>query len=169
VLSKVLFPQAGREEVDLQGRMGIDALPHIDQIDRGIDALEATGGQQTLDDPHMARPYFRPTEHPVFAAQRKGSTLPLQMIGINRDLRIGQKHFEFGFPLQRLPRRLPEGIGGQPPLRDHGVFEPGKEGGAEGFGILTAGCQLRLRFHPVRTDLRFLPIEALNVVERRSH
>ena len=48
VVREVLFPQAWGEEVDLQGGMGIDALPDIDQIDIGIDALEATGSEQTL-------------------------------------------------------------------------------------------------------------------------
>ena len=70
MVGEVLFPQARREKVDLQGGMGIDALEHIDQIDIGIDALEATGGQQTLDDADMARADFRPTEQPVSSAHR---------------------------------------------------------------------------------------------------
>jgi len=40
--SEVLLPQRGGEEMHVPGRMGIDALQDIDQIDIGIDALETT-------------------------------------------------------------------------------------------------------------------------------
>jgi hypothetical protein len=71
---EVLFPQPGREELNLQGRMGIDALEHIDEVDIGIDALEATGGEQTVDDSYMPSPHFRPAKQPVSDRQslRKG-------------------------------------------------------------------------------------------------
>ena len=74
MLGEVLLPQAGREELDLKRGMGIDALQHIDQVDVGIDALEATGGQQTVDDADVTRAHFRPTEQPVSDRQslRKG-------------------------------------------------------------------------------------------------
>jgi hypothetical protein len=68
MLREVLFPQARGEELDFKGGVGIDALEDIDEIDVGIDALEATGGQQTLNDADMARADFRPTEQPVFPA-----------------------------------------------------------------------------------------------------
>jgi hypothetical protein len=42
VVGEVLLPQARREELDLKGGMGIDALQHIHQIDVGIDAVQAT-------------------------------------------------------------------------------------------------------------------------------
>jgi hypothetical protein len=38
-VSEVLFPQAGRQELDLKGRMRINALEDIDQVEIGIDAL----------------------------------------------------------------------------------------------------------------------------------
>jgi hypothetical protein len=49
-------------------------LQDIDEIDVGIEALEATRRQQTLDDPHMAGAHFRPAEEPVSDRQslRKG-------------------------------------------------------------------------------------------------
>ena len=37
-ISKVVFPQAGRQEWDLKGGMGINALEHVDEVDIGIDA-----------------------------------------------------------------------------------------------------------------------------------
>ena len=91
LLREVLFPQAGREEVDLKGGMGIDTLEHIHQIDIGIDALEPTRGEQTLDDAHMASAHFRPAEQPVFSAHGNGPNFPLQMIGINGHVGIGRE------------------------------------------------------------------------------
>jgi hypothetical protein len=39
VLSEVLFPEPRREEMDVKGGMGIDALEDIHQVDIGSDAL----------------------------------------------------------------------------------------------------------------------------------
>jgi hypothetical protein len=39
IVREELFPQAGGEELDLKGGMGIDALQHIHKIDIRIDAL----------------------------------------------------------------------------------------------------------------------------------
>jgi hypothetical protein len=47
---EVLLPESGREQMHLKGVIGIDALEDINQVDVGIDALEAAGGNQTLDD-----------------------------------------------------------------------------------------------------------------------
>jgi hypothetical protein len=69
--------------MDLQGRMDIDALEHIHQKAVGIDALQTTGSEQTLNDANMARAHFCPTEQPVASAHRNRANLPLQMIGIN--------------------------------------------------------------------------------------
>ena len=75
-----------------------------------------------------------------------GPNFPLQMIGINGHVGIGQKHFERRFPLQRIARRLAEGIGGEQDLRDHRLFEPGKEGLDQRFGVLPAMRELGLCF-----------------------
>ncbi len=32
IVSEVQFPEAGREEMDVKGGMGIDALQHVDEI-----------------------------------------------------------------------------------------------------------------------------------------
>ena len=39
ILSEVLFPQAGREEMDVEGGMGIDPLEHIDEVDVRLHTL----------------------------------------------------------------------------------------------------------------------------------
>lgn len=97
---EVVLPQAGREELDLKGGVGIDPLEDIDEIDVGIEALYATGGQQTLNDADMARAHFRPAEEPVAPAQGNDANLPFQMIGINGHVGVDEKHFERRFPLQ---------------------------------------------------------------------
>jgi hypothetical protein len=44
----VFPPESGSEQGDVLGRVGIDSLEHIDQVGVGIDALDPTGGEQTL-------------------------------------------------------------------------------------------------------------------------
>ena len=88
---EVRFPQAGCEQLDLQGGMSLDALQHIDQIDLGIDAVQATRRQHTVDDPDVTRAHFRPAEQPILAAQGDGPNLPLQLIGSQRHSGIGQE------------------------------------------------------------------------------
>ena|SRR5438094_5807878 len=39
ISGEVLLPETGREELDLKGGMGIDALQHIDEVDIGINSL----------------------------------------------------------------------------------------------------------------------------------
>ena len=56
---------------------------------------------------------------------------------------ILQEHFEGRFPLQRLPGRLREGIGGEEHVGHHRLVEPGKEGLDERLGMLPALGQLR--------------------------
>ena len=113
VVCEVLLPQAGREELDFQGGMGIDALEHIDQIDVGIDALQTTRRKQTVDDAHMVGADFRPTEQPVLLAQGNRANFSLQMIGIHRHVGINQEHFEFCLPapVHTAPRG-PKGLVG---------------------------------------------------------
>src|SRR5215510_3040467 len=100
VLRKVLLPQTRREEMDLKGGMGIDALQHIDQGDVGIHPLESAGRNQALHDADVARPDFGPAEQPIPAAERDRSNLAFQMIGVERDIRILQKHAQRLLPLQ---------------------------------------------------------------------
>ena len=169
VVCEVLLPQAGREELDFQGGMGIDALEHIDQIDVGIDALQTTRREQTVDNPHMAGADFRPTEQPVFAAQGNGPNFPLQMIGIHRHVGINQEHFEFCLPLQCILRRVAKRIGGEQDSSDHCLFEPRKEILHEGFLYFPPMRQFGLCCYAPLTDHRFLFIERSNSVECGGH
>jgi hypothetical protein len=70
----VRLPEAGGEQMDLEGRMGINPLEHVHEIDLGIDTLQPTRGEQTLNDTDVVRAHFRPAEHPVSDRQslRKG-------------------------------------------------------------------------------------------------
>ncbi len=42
--------------MDVEGRVGIDPLQHIDEVDIRINALQATGSNQALDDADIAGP-----------------------------------------------------------------------------------------------------------------
>jgi hypothetical protein len=69
-------------------------------------------------------------------SQRNGADFPFQLIGIDGHIGVGQKHFERGFALQRIPRGLGERIRREEHLRAHRLFEPGKEILHQRFGHL---------------------------------
>jgi hypothetical protein len=48
--------------------MGINPLQHIDEVDVGVDALQATRSNQTLNNPYVLRAHLGPTEQPVPSA-----------------------------------------------------------------------------------------------------
>ena len=51
----------------MSGGMEADPLQHVDQIGVGIDALQAAGGQQALDDADVLGADLGPAEQPVLA------------------------------------------------------------------------------------------------------
>lgn len=62
---EVLLPQPGGELHDLGGRVLADALEHIDQINIGVDVVQAAGGDQALRDAYVFGPELGPAEEPV--------------------------------------------------------------------------------------------------------
>ena len=56
-----------------------------------VDTRHLTQGTTFHIPVHLPGAHFCPTEQPIFAAQRNGSDFPLQMIGINRHVRIDRK------------------------------------------------------------------------------
>ena len=150
----MLFPQARREELDLESGMSINPLPHLDEGDRGLDALQAARGAQARHDADGARPDFGPTEQPVPPTQREGANLALQVMSVQWNLRILQKHFQCLRPFQGVAGRVGEGIGGQQGLRAAALLEPDKEGGHPGLAVLGPVSRLGLRCNPALTDPR---------------
>jgi len=68
VRGEVLLPQAGGKKVDVEGRMGIDTLEYIDEVDIGIDPLQAARGDQALDNADIPGAHFCPAKEPVAPA-----------------------------------------------------------------------------------------------------
>ena len=64
IISEVLFPEARRQFGDTRGRMLPHALKHIDEIGVRIDAVQAAGHDQTLDNADMSGPELGPTKEP---------------------------------------------------------------------------------------------------------
>lgn len=69
----MLFPQARREQRNVPGWVCLDPLQHIDQVGVGIHTLDPTRRQQTLDDPNVLRPEFRPAKVPVLLIMRSSA------------------------------------------------------------------------------------------------
>ena len=61
------FPQPRRELVNPCRGVGGDALQDIDQVVVGIDAVQAAGDDQALQDADVLGAEFGPTEHPRFS------------------------------------------------------------------------------------------------------
>ena len=64
---EVLLPQSRGQQMDLGGRVAVDALQHIDEVVVGVDPVRSAGDQQTLEDADILGAHLRPTEHPVVA------------------------------------------------------------------------------------------------------
>ena len=64
VIGEVLLPQTWRELGDAGSGVLRDALKHIDEVGVGIDAMEAAGDDQALDDADVAGAELGPTEKP---------------------------------------------------------------------------------------------------------
>jgi hypothetical protein len=50
MVGEVPLPQARRKQMHLKGRMDVNPLQHIHEVDIGIDALQAARGQEALHD-----------------------------------------------------------------------------------------------------------------------
>ena len=74
--------------------MVTDPLQNIDEVNVRIDAVQAAGNDQTLDDADMFGTEFGPAEVPVFTAHRNNAQGSLQMVGVDRHIRIGEKNLE---------------------------------------------------------------------------
>jgi hypothetical protein len=77
VVCEMLLPQTGSEEMDIKGGMRVDTLEDIDQVDIGVDTLQAARGDQALHDAHILRPDFSPAKQPVASAQGNRANLAL--------------------------------------------------------------------------------------------
>jgi len=81
----VLLPQARGEEMDLEGGMGINTLEHVHEITIGIDALQPTRDEQTLNDTDVVGVWQR-FLHFRATADKTGKLLTLQRLGNVADL-----------------------------------------------------------------------------------
>ena len=85
-----LFPATRRQGFDLTRRMQGDALQYVDQVGVGIDLVQPAGRQQALDDTDMPGTDLAPAKQPVLAPHRDDPQGSLQMIGVDRYIRITQ-------------------------------------------------------------------------------
>ena len=67
VIGEVLLPQPRRKLGDPGGGVQRDALEHIDEVGIWIDAVQAAGHEQALDDADVAGTEFGPAEQPILA------------------------------------------------------------------------------------------------------
>jgi hypothetical protein len=65
----VFFPEPGREQPDILGRMRIDALQDVDEIVVRMDPMQAAGRDETLQDADVMGTNLRSAEHSIIASE----------------------------------------------------------------------------------------------------
>ncbi len=92
--AKYCFQRRGVSSATRLAGCMADALQHIDQIGVRIDAVQSAGDDQALDDTDVFGAELGPAEEPRFSAHGNHTQGSLEMIGIDRNIRIGEKDFE---------------------------------------------------------------------------
>lgn len=87
-----------------------DALQNIDEVSVGINIVQAASHDQTLHDTHMLGAELRPTEIPVLAAHRYRSERALEVVRIDRNIRVLQEDLQTQATLAHVIERLRERI-----------------------------------------------------------
>ena len=123
----MFFPEPGREQPDVFGRMRIDALQDIDQIVEGMDPVQAAGRDQALQDADVMGADLGPAEHPVSAPQCDGADGALEMVGIDCDRGIGKIHAELGPALEGVAEGFGQRVARQQPLIGERVLAPAEK------------------------------------------
>jgi hypothetical protein len=92
------------------------ALKHIDEIGVRIDPLQPARDDEALDDADVFRAELGPAEVPRLAPHGDLPERALEVIGIHRDIRIGEEH--------RQPRTTRERAYSSAPVNAVGGFKP---------------------------------------------
>ncbi len=75
-------------------RMLTDTLQDVDQIVVGVDLMQPAGDDQALHDADLGGAEFGPAEIPVLATHRNDPQRPFEVVGIDRDIGVGQIDLE---------------------------------------------------------------------------
>ena len=106
----MLLPQARCELRDIGRRVPVDALQDVDEIVVGIDIVKTAGRDQTLDDADMPGAELCPAEHPVFSTLGNRTERPFEMVGVDRDIGIGEEDLKRHASVAGVGQRLRERV-----------------------------------------------------------
>lgn len=112
---KCCFHSCGVSSVTREAECS-DALQDIDEVRIGIDCVQSTSDDQALHDPDGFGAQLGPTEIPIFSAHRNRAQRALQMIRVDRDVRVAQEHFPAESSLPHIAEGLSKRIARQQPL-----------------------------------------------------
>ncbi len=112
-----------------------DALQDVDQVGVGIDAVEPAGDDQALDDADVFGAQLGPAEEPRFSAHGNNAQRALEMVGVDRDIRIGDEHLEAQPAGFGIDQRLDERMSGREPLAFELALDPVEEDLELGFAV----------------------------------
>ena len=94
MVGEVLFPEPRRQFGDSRCGVLADPLQDIDQIGVRVDAVQSTSDDQTLDDADVPGAELSPTEKPGFSTHGNDTQRALDMVGVDRYVRIGEKYLK---------------------------------------------------------------------------
>ena len=135
VIGEEGFPEPGGELGDARGGMLADALQDVDQVGVGIDAMESAGDDQALDDADLFGAELGPAEEPGPSAHGDDAQCALEMVGIDRDIGIGDEHLEAEPAGFGVGKRLDERMTGREPLPLELALDPVEEHLDLGFAV----------------------------------
>jgi hypothetical protein len=93
-----------------------DSLQDVDQVGVRIDFMQSAGDDQALDDADLFGAEFGPAEQPGFSPHWNDPERALEMIGIDRDIRIGEEYLKPESASFRIDQRFDERVRGREPL-----------------------------------------------------
>jgi hypothetical protein len=110
------FPQPRGEFRDTGGGVLANTLQYIDEIGVRIDAVQTTGDDQALHDADVLGTELSPTEIPVLPPHRNRAQRALQMVRVDRHVRVSEEYLQAQAALAHVVQRLDEWTARQQPL-----------------------------------------------------
>ena len=160
------FPQPRCEFVHPCRRMRGHALQDIDQVVVGVDAVQATGDDQALQDADMLGAEFGPAKQPCLPAHGNDAERAFQVVGIDGDVRVGKEYFQSESSLSRIGQCSRERAFRQQALILEALCHPVEEAIHQGLGVHQPVVFLLLALQFVLGDMGLDGVDRTDLVQR---
>jgi hypothetical protein len=111
------------------------ALQDVDEVGVGIDAVEPAGDDEASDDADLFGTQIGPAEQPRLSAHGNNTQRALEVVGVDRNIRIGDEHLKAEPASFGIDQRLDERMSGREALTFERAFHPVEEDFELGFAV----------------------------------